>query len=280
MEPTTGQSLDLQLDAGIAQKILVDFIADAIRSAGFERAVLGLSGGVDSSLTAFLAAKALGPENLLCVAMPSAASEPTSLHHASMVAKQLGIRLEVVSITPMVEAHLSRVNNKTNVRAGNIMARERMIVLYDISSRDESLVLGTSNKTETLLGYGTMFGDMASALNPLGDLYKTQVWQLATAAGVPDIIVAKPPSADLWSGQTDESDLGFTYRDVDRLLFAMVDQRKSETELHELGFPREFVTRVQSIIRRNQFKRRPPLVPKISGRTTNIDFRYPREWGV
>ena len=163
---------------------------------------------------------------------------------------------------------------------GNIMARERMIVLYDLSSREDALVIGTSNKTETLLGYGTLFGDMACALNPLGDLYKTQVWQLATEVGVPDSIVAKPPSADLWSGQTDEQELGFTYREVDRLLYCMVDQRKSDSELHDMGFPAEFVARVQTLIRTNQFKRRPPLIPKISGRTTNVDFRYPREWGV
>jgi NAD+ synthase len=180
----------------------------------------------------------------------------------------------------MVEAHLKRITTTANGRTGNVMARERMIVLYDISARDSALVLGTSNKTETLLGYGTLFGDMASALNPLGDLYKTQVWQLATAVRVPELIVNKPPSADLWSGQTDESDLGFTYRDVDRLLFAMVDLRKSDTELEQMGFKSEFVKLVQGLIRRNQFKRRPPLVPKISGRTTNIDFRYPRDWGV
>jgi NAD+ synthase len=280
MEPMAGQSTDLHLDTAIVRRILVDFVADAIRSAGFGRGVLGLSGGVDSSLTAYLAAEAIGPGNLLGVAMPSATTDPRNMEHASLVANRLGISLEIVDITPMVQAHASRIPSGENVRMGNIMARERMIVLYDLSARDGSLVLGTSNKTETLLGYGTLFGDMACALNPLGDLYKTQVWQLATEIGVPDVIVTKPPSADLWTGQTDEGDLGFTYREVDRLLYAMVDQRKSEKELFAMGFPREFVAHVQSLIRRNQFKRRPPLVAKISGRTTNVDFRYPRDWGV
>ncbi len=280
MEPIDGHTIDLQLNVKIVRKILVHFISDAVRSAGFEKGIIGLSGGVDSTLAAYLAAEALGPQALIGVAMPSASSNGRSLEDATLVAGSLGIRLEIVEISPMVSAHTARVDSKVNIRTGNIMARERMIVLYDLSSRESALVIGTSNKTETLLGYGTMFGDMACALNPLGDLYKTQVWQLATEVGVPDSIVTKAPSADLWNGQTDEQELGFTYHDVDRLLFAMVDQRKSESELKDLGFPTEFITRIQSLIRMNQFKRRPPLVPKISGRTTNIDFRYPREWGV
>ena len=166
------------------------------------------------------------------------------------------------------------------LRAGNVMARQRMIVLYDRSMRDQALVIGTSNKTELLLGYGTMFGDLASAINPIGDLYKTQVWQLAEALGVPRAIVEKKPSADLWEGQTDEGELGFTYKDVDRLLFQMVDQRRTDQEFSALGFSPDFVRTVRSKIRRSQFKRRLPIIAKISTRTINVDFRYPRDWGI
>jgi NAD+ synthase len=160
------------------------------------------------------------------------------------------------------------------------MARQRMIVLYDVSAREKGLVLGTSNKTEFLLGYGTLFGDMASAINPLGDLYKTQVWQLAAALGVPAGIVEKKPTADLWSGQTDEGEFGFSYGDVDRLLFAMIDERRSGLELEAMGFDGRFVRTVQTMIKRSQFKRRPPVVAKVSHRTVNVDFRYARDWGI
>ena len=160
------------------------------------------------------------------------------------------------------------------------MARQRMIILYDISARDRALVLGTSNKTEFLLGYGTLFGDMASAINPLGDLYKTQVWQLAAALGVPEQIVGKKPTADLWTGQTDEGELGFSYRDADRLLFAMIDERRNAGELAAMGFDERFVSTVRAMVQRSQFKRRPPVVAKVSHRTVNVDFRYARDWGI
>jgi NAD+ synthase len=166
------------------------------------------------------------------------------------------------------------------LRAGNVMARQRMIILYDVSAREKGLVLGTSNKTEFLLGYGTLFGDMASAINPLGDLYKTQVWQLAAALGVPDRIVGKKPTADLWSGQTDEGELGFSYAEVDRLLYAMIDERRSDEELGAMGFDARFVRTVQTMVQKSQFKRRPPVVAKISHRTVNVDFRYARDWGI
>jgi len=186
------------------------------------------------------------------------------------------------SIAPTTELYpMSRINEALDrLRAGNIMARQRMILLYDISARERGLVLGTSNKTEFMLGYGTLFGDMASAINPLGDLYKTQVWQLAAALGVPAGIVEKKPTADLWSGQTDEGEFGFSYGDVDRLLFAMIDERRSGLELEAMGFDGRFVRTVQTMIKRSQFKRRPPVVAKVSHRTVNVDFRYARDWGI
>ncbi|HYQ87890.1 MAG TPA: NAD(+) synthase, partial [Bacteroidota bacterium] len=159
-------------------------------------------------------------------------------------------------------------------------ARERMIILYDLSARERALVIGTSNKTEVMLGYGTQYGDTACAINPLGDLYKTQVWQLAEAAGVPKKIVEKKPTADLWAGQTDEGELGFSYKLVDRLLYAMIDERRNDEELNELGFEEHFIEKVRQLVQRNQFKRRPPIIAKVSHRTVNIDFRYPRDWGI
>jgi NAD+ synthase len=179
----------------------------------------------------------------------------------------------------MVDAYFKLFPNLSNVRRGNKLARERMAVLYDHSYELNGLVIGTSNKTELLLGYGTQFGDMASAINPLGDLYKTQIWQLAQYIGVPEKIVKKAPSGDLWVGQTDETELGFTYREVDQLLYYLVDERYSLEELAEAGFNPDFVRKVFIRMRDSQYKRRLPLIAKISQRTIDRDFRYARDWG-
>jgi NAD+ synthase len=280
METSGELKRSLALNVEIVRRLLVEFLRDECRSAGFEKAILGLSGGVDSAVVATLAAEALGRENVRGVIMPYRTSSPQSRTDAELVAKKLGIAVEVVEITPMVDAYLATVPEAGKVRQGNVMARQRMIVLYDLSSRDRALVIGTSNKTEMMLGYGTLFGDMACALNPLGDLYKTQVWQLAGAIGVPESIVRKKPSADLWEGQTDEGELGLTYARADQLLYAMIDERRPEAELQAMGFEREFIDRIREMIRINQFKRRPPVIAKISHRTVNVDFRYPRDWGL
>lgn len=280
MEAITDDGQRLKINTAFVKKILVDFIRDETQNAGFTKAVVGLSGGVDSALSAFLAAEALGADNLLAVLMPYKASSTESLSHARLVVDALKIRSETCEITPMVDPFFGLHNIHDNVRRGNVMARMRMIVLYDYSSREKALVIGTSNKTETMLGYGTLFGDMASAINPLGDLYKTQVWAMAKAVGVPQQIIHKKPTADLWQGQTDEGELGFSYREADRLLYHMIDERRTDEELVELGFDRKFVSRVKGIVQRNQFKRRPPLIAKISSRTVNVDFRYVRDWGI
>ncbi len=277
---TSGPPSDLSLNAAVVRTLLEKFLLDETRNAGFARGIVGLSGGVDSAVTAYLAAGALGRENVRAVMMPYRTSSSESLSDAARVIEALGIEAETVDISPMVDPYLEKMRVEDRLRAGNIMARERMIVLYDISARDGGLVLGTSNKTEFLLGYGTLFGDMASAINPLGDLYKTQVWQLAESLAVPREIVSKKPTADLWSGQTDEGELGFSYRDVDRLLFAMIDERRDEGELLRMGFEEKFIRRVRSMVRKSQFKRRPPLVAKVSHRTVNVDFRYARDWGL
>jgi len=270
----------LQMDAALVRKILVEFLRQEIGKVGLTRAVVGLSGGIDSALSCCLAAEALGAQNVLAIRMPYRASSPESLSHAQRVIDALGVPSDTVDITPMVEPLFERFPDITPLRQGNAMARARMIVLYDQSAAWKGLVVGTSNKTELLLGYGTLFGDMASAVNPLGDLYKTQVRQLAAAVGVPQPIIDKPPSADLWADQTDEGEMGLTYEQVDRLLYLLVDERYSLDEAVEAGFDRAYDERGWKMVRINSFKRRLPPIAKVSTRTVGVDFRYLRDWGV
>jgi NAD+ synthase len=282
-EPTRAEPLDtseLDLNLPLVRSILVGFIRNETRRVGFERVVLGLSGGVDSALVAALAVEALGPANVTGVSMPYRLSNPQSLADASLVAAALKLRQEVIEITPQVDAYFELMPDAGDARRGNKMARERMTILYDLSARDNALVLGTSNKTELLLGYGTIFGDMASALNPIGDLYKSQVWQLAAHLDLPPEVVRKPPSADLWEGQSDEQELGFAYAQVDRLLYHAVDRRMARGELLYHGHDAAFVDSVLRRMRLNQYKRRLPVIAKLSLRTIDRDFRYPRDWGV
>lgn len=272
--------VDLTIHVELAQRILTGFIKSEITRMGFQRAVVGLSGGVDSALSCTLAAQALGPENVLAVRMPYRTSSPESLEHAQMVIDQLGVQSLTVEITPMVEPLFERFSEMSPTRRGNVMARQRMIILYDQSAAFNGLVIGTGNKTEILLGYTTLYGDSACALNPIGDLYKTQVRQLARALGVPQVIIEKPPTADLWKGQTDEGELGYTYAEVDKLLYLMVDQRYTPAECVEAGFDENFVHSVVERVRRNQFKRVLPPIAKLSHRTVGYDFLYLRDWGT
>ena len=271
---------DLALDVAAVEEILTGFIADETLRAGMKRVVVGLSGGVDSAVAACLARRALGPRGVVAVLMPHRQSHPSSLQDALGLAKRLGLRVERIDITSMVEAYFSSDSKASRVRRGNKMARERMSILYDRSVVHEALVLGTSNKTELLLGYGTIHGDMACSINPIGDLYKTQVRQLAVRLRVPRAIRVKVPTADLWPGQTDEGDLGYTYERLDGLLFQLVDQRCAPDAAIEAGWPARMVKQVVERIRRSQYKRRLPLIAKISERTVGVDFRYPRDWGT
>src|SRR5207302_1509233 len=245
----------LRINPGLVRRILVGFIRNEVRKVGFERVVLGLSGGVDSSLVAALAAEALGADNVLAVIMPYKTSDPKSKSDALQVVQQLGIHHLEIDISPQIDAYFGRFPDADQKRRGNKMARERMSILYDQSWDWRALVIGTSNKTELLLGYGTIYGDMASAINPLGDLYKTQVWELAEGLGVPTQIVQKAPTADLWAGQSDETELGFQYRVVDRLLYYLIDRRYRVAELEAEGFDRRFVEQVVRTVRDNQYKR-------------------------
>ena len=271
---------DLTINTDLARQILTDFIRSEITRAGLEHAVVGVSGGVDSSLTCFLAAEALGPQNVLAVRMPYKTSSPDSLEHAQQVIDLTGVRSITIPITDMVDPLFARFPDMDAVRRGNVMARERMILLYDQSAAFKGIVVGTGNKTEILLGYTTLYGDAACGINPLGDLYKTQVRQLAQAMGVPEVIVAKAPTADLWKGQTDEGELGFTYAEVDWLLYLLVDQRYSPDDCVDAGFASSFVNTVVERIRRNQFKRMLPPIAKVSNRTVGYDFLYLRDWGT
>lgn len=271
--------IQIPTNTALLRQILVSFIRNEVEKVGVHRVVVGLSGGVDSSLSALLAAEAMAPKNVLAVMMPYKNSNPESLAHAELLVEKSSIESLTVDITPEIDAYFERFPDADPKRRGNKMARERMTILYDHSARWNALVLGTSNKTELLLGYGTLYGDMASAINPLGDLYKTQVWALAEAVGVPEVIVQKRPSADLWAGQTDEAELGFTYREVDKLLYLMVDLRYSRAELVAAGFPESFIDEVMLRIMNSQFKRRLPVIAKVSHRTIDRDFRYARDWG-
>jgi NAD+ synthase len=271
---------NLSINIKLAREILSGFIKSEITRVGMSRAVVGLSGGLDSALSCALAVDALGAENVLAVRMPYKASSQDSLDHAQLLIDQLCVPSKTIEITDMVEPLFKLDPQITKMRMGNIMARERMIILYDQSEVFKGLVVGTSNKTEILLGYSTMYGDSASAMNPIGDLYKTQVRQLSRAMNIPAPIIDKAPSADLWEGQTDENELGFTYEEVDKLLYLLIDQRYSPQEAIEAGFNEKFVNAVTTRIRRNQFKRMLPPIAKISNRTIGYDFLYLRDWGT
>ncbi|MDG1957078.1 MAG: NAD+ synthase [Candidatus Binatia bacterium] len=278
--PEVNPQFELPSNLSLLETVLVKFLADEVGKTGCEKVVVGLSGGVDSALSAALAARALGPENVLGILMPYKLSSKESLSDAAALATATGIETSTIEISEQIDAYFSQFPEADVMRRGNKMARERMTILYDHSARQGGLVLGTSNKTELLLGYGTLHGDMASAINPIGDLYKTQVWKLSRALGVPDSIIDKAPSADLTPGQTDEDDLGFSYAEVDRLLYAMVDQRYARDELLQAGFAADFVDKVARRVQRSQFKRRLPVIAKISARTIDRDFRYARDWGL
>jgi NAD+ synthase len=269
----------LQLNTVIVRKIIVEFIRAEVTRVGFSRVIVGLSGGIDSSLVAYLAAQALGPENVLGVLMPYRTSDPASRADAESVVRELGLPSRLIEITPMVEPYLTQSVGDNARRRGNVMARMRMIVLYDQSEEFHGLVIGTSNKTEALLGYTTQFGDNAAALQPITDLYKAQVRQLSQAVGVPENIIAKAPSADLWQGQTDEGELGFTYDEADAALYYLVDERRHAADVISLGADPRVVRRIIELVERNHFKRVMPIVAKVSARTIGVDFLYDRDWG-
>ncbi len=269
----------MKINCRFVEHVLRGFIREELGRAGFSRAILGLSGGLDSAVCAALAARALGPSNVMAFILPYGDLGAQDAVDAADLAKRLHIDHRVINIAPMVDAYLVLEPSTPPVLLGNKMARERMSILYDQSAREKALILGTSNKTELLIGYGTIHGDMACAINPLGDLYKTQVRQLAAHLEIPRAIQDKVPSAGLWPGQTDEGEIGMSYEELDRILFDLVDRRLSPEEVIGKENSREKVEGIMARIKASEFKRRMPPIAKLSGRTVGIDFLYPYDWG-
>ena len=242
---------------------LVEFLRESFEKAGFSKAVLGLSGGIDSALVAYLLRDALGKENVLAIMMPYKSSNPDSLNHAKLVVEDLGINSKTIEITDMIDAYFKNEKEASSLRMGNKMARERMSILFDYSSKENALVVGTSNKTEIYLGYSTQFGDSACALNPIGDLYKTNIWDLSRYLKIPNELIEKKPSADLWEGQTDEQEMGLTYKEADQVLYRMLEENKKVEEVLAEGFNKDLVDNIVRRMNRSEYKRRMPLIAKI-----------------
>ena len=242
---------------------LVEFLRENFKKAGFSKAVLGLSGGIDSALVAYLLRDALGKENVLAIMMPYKSSNPDSLNHAKLVVEDLKINSKTIEITDMIDAYFKNEKEATSLRMGNKMARERMSILFDYSSKENALVVGTSNKTEIYLGYSTQFGDSACALNPIGDLYKTNIWDLSRYLKIPNELIEKKPSADLWEGQTDEQEMGLTYKEADQVLYRMLEENKTVEEILAEGFNKDLVDNIVRRMNRSEYKRRMPLIAKI-----------------
>lgn len=278
-EPISDITSPLWIDPDLTRRVLTQFIAEEIGKFGLKRAVVGVSGGIDSALVVNLAARALGPANVLAVLMPYRTSNPDSLAHGLLCVEQLGVPKVTIPVTAQVDPYFAQFPEMSNRRRGNIMARERMKILYDQSEATGALVIGTSNKTEMLLGYSTVYGDAAAAIHPIADLYKTQIRQLSAAVGVPEVVIGKPPSADLWPGQTDEDELQLTYASVDEVLYLLVDHRMRPAEVIARGVSAEIVARVVRLVRSAQYKRRMPPIAKVSARTIEHDFLYLRDWG-
>ena len=265
----------MKINEPFVEKILTAFIKEELTKFNYKKGILGLSGGLDSSVCAFLAAKALNPRNVIVLIMPYGDAFIEEVKDARKTAQLLGIKSKVIDIAPMVDIYFSKHPTESRITKGNKMARERMSILYDFSAREKALILGTSNKTELLLGYGTIHGDMACAINPLGDLYKTQLKQLAKHLGIPEKIRKKSPTAGLWAGQTDEKEIGLSYDEIDQILFHLVDRRMPKKEIIASGFKKEAVEKIISHVKNSEFKRKLPTIPKISSRTVGHDFLFP-----
>lgn len=268
----------MKINGPFVEKILTSFIKEELYKFNYKKGILGLSGGLDSSVCAFLAAKALKSSNVIALIMPYRELFSQDVKDAQEIAEVLGLRSRIIDISPMVDAYFTRYPTESRVAKGNKMARERMSILYDFSAREKALILGTSNKTELLLGYGTIHGDMACAINPLGDLYKTQIRQLAKHLGVFPKILKKSPTAGLWAGQTDEKEIGLSYEEIDEILFQLVDKRMSKKDVIASGANKEAVKKIIRMIKNSEFKRKLPPIPKISSRTVGHDFLFPYDW--
>jgi len=255
---------------------LEHFLDNEVKKTGIKKVVVGLSGGLDSAVVAVLA-QTVFKADLLCVKMPSHYSSKNSLDDADELCQDFDLNAITASIEPMLKAYEEMNPDLDNLRKGNFSSRMRMSTLFDISARENALVLGTSNKSELMLGYGTLYGDLASAINPIGDLYKSEVFELAEYLGVSKSIIKKPPSADLWDGQSDEADLGYTYAQLDSAMKLYVEERLSRQEILKHGIDEQMLDMIIKRIFRNHFKRKMPVIAKLTSRTLNHDFNYPRD---
>jgi len=276
-EVARGAPPPLDIDPSLVEQWLIAFIRDEMKRRGFQRAVVGLSGGVDSAVTTYLAARALGPANVVAVRLPYRTSNPSSLEHAQLVIDALGVDARTIDITAAVDGYLATEPDADPARRGNVMARVRMIALFDLSSRYHALPLGTGNKTERLFGYFTWHADDSPPINPLGDLFKTQVWALAHHLGVPEVIVTKPASADLITGQTDEGDFGISYAKADQILNWLLSGY-TPGELSGRGFDEAEVALVQRRLASTHWKRRLPTVAMLSATAIGESYLRPVDY--
>ena len=242
---------------------LISFLQEEVSSIGLNKVVVGISGGLDSAIVSVLCKEAFG-DKFSGVMMPSHLSSDSSLDDAKELCEKFDIDYEIVEIAPMVQGYFNNIQDASPLRIGNLSARMRMSVLYDISARDSSLVIGTSNKSEILLGYGTLFGDTACAINPIGQLYKSDAFEFARYLGVTDTIIEKKPSADLWEGQSDEDDLGYSYKTMDDVLKQLIDQNKTKEELISLGENEELVNMLVNRVKANAFKSKLSTIAQIN----------------
>jgi len=268
----------LEINLDTVEGVLVNFIADSIYKNGFKNGILGLSGGIDSAVILALAQRALGKDHTFSLLMPYKLSSQSSISDAKILCEQLDVPYEIIDISPSIDAYFDNYPTENKMLIGNKCARERMSILYDYSVRKNALVMGTSNKSELLIGYSTLFGDSAAAFLPIGDLYKTQVFALARHLDIPREIIEKKPSADLWKNQTDEGEIGITYKELDEILYHLIDRREKPEQLITKGYSRENVGKIIKMIVNSQYKRTMPPVAKLQNRTIGIDFRYLRDW--
>jgi NAD+ synthase len=268
----------MKINSRLVTKIMTNFIKDEIHKAGFDRAIFGLSGGLDSTVCAYLAVQALGPDKVIGLIMPYRDFDLEGVKDAEKVARILKIKWQKIDITSQIDAYFSAFPTDNPLLKGNKMARERMSILYDFSAREKAIILGTSNKTELLIGYGTIHGDMACGINPLGDLYKSQIRDLGQHLKIPEEILHKKPTAGLWPGQSDEQEIGLAYEELDQILYCLVDLRQTIQEVVQAGFEEQKVRRIIDLIKKSEFKRKLPPIAKISNRTVGHDFLYPYDW--